>query len=494
MNEGLFFGFTEDLSKFQPKVLQVDGHEAIGALFEYTIHLSVEEPLADADIDDLLTKPVQFTLDDGGSPIHGVVREVELAEHVEARAPQYRLTVVPSVWLLTLSRISRVYQNVTVLDIAREILMRFSMKEMEDFIVRTFGSYETRELYVQYEESDWAFLSRWFEREGLYYWFEHTEDGDQLIISDSNKGFDAISGDSKVPYRDSADLGREDESIQSWSGRRGRSVTSVILKDYNERNPALPMVARSDADTKTGFGVIFTYGEHFADPAAGKTLAQKRTERIMVERVTSRGRCDSGRFHAGFKFEMIDHFVSSQNGEYVLTQVSHNVRRPEIDRENHPEVDENDFVHTAVFDAIPLATQFRPARTTPWPRIDGVLTGHIDSDTAGEFSTLNEESRYRVRLPFDSTGNEGEKCLSWVRMVQAYSGAAYGTHYPLHKGAEVMLAFVGGNPDRPIIVGAIPNAHTPGPSASKNATQSVTHTASGVRFVLDDEIDQSPPA
>ena len=492
MNDGLYFDFPDAENSYTPRILQIDGDEALGALFEFTIRFSVEAPLTDADLDQLLTKPIEFTLDDGGYPVHGIVREVELAAHVEARAPEYNITVVPSVWLLTLSRISRVYQNVTVLDIAREILMRFGMKEAGDFTIREYSTYEKRELYVQYEESDWAFLTRWFEREGLYYWFEHGPSGDQLVISDDNKGFQPITGDPKVPYRDSGNLGREEVSIQSWSGRRGRCVARVILKDYNERNPAMPMTARSDADTKTGFGVIFTYGEHFADAAAGKLLAQKRTERIMVERVTSRGRCDDQRFHAGFKFEMIDHFVSSQNGEYVITQVSHGVRRQEVDPDLPSEGGENEFVHSASFEAIPVSTPFRPARSTPWPRIDGVMTGHIDSDASGDLSTLNDEGRYRVRLPFDSTGNAGEKSSSWVRMAQSYAGAGYGSHFPLHKGAEVVLAFIGGNPDRPIIVGAIPNAHTPGPSAGKNASQSVISSHSGIRFVMDDKTPDEP--
>ena len=398
--------------------------------------------------------------------------------------------MVPSVWLLSLSRISRVYQDVTVPDIAREILLRFGLTDGTDFAIRDFSTYEKRELYVQYEESDWTFLQRWFEREGLFYWFEHDDNGDKLIISDDNKGFQPIAGDPKLPYRDEAALARSEESIQAWTARRSRTVTRVILKDYNERNPAMPMVARADADMATGFGILFAYGEHFADAAAGKVLAEKRAERVLVERSTSRGRTDSGRFHVGSTFEMIDHFASDQNGEYLLTQVTHQVRRQEVDPDVPSDGSERAFVHAATFEAIAVATPFRVARSTPWPRIDGVMTGHIDSDTTGDLSTLNEEGRYRVRLPFDSTGNQGESSSSWVRMAQPYAGAGYGSHSPLHKGTEVLLSFIGGNPDRPIIVGAVPNAHTPGPTASKNSTQSVMHTASGIRFVMD---DKTPP-
>ena len=119
------------------------------------------------------------------------------------------------------------------------------------------------------------------------------------------------------------------------------------------------------------------------------------------------------------------------------------------------------------------------------------MHAHIDSDASGDFSTLDAHGRYRVRLPFDGTGNKGERASCWVRMAQSYAGTGYGSHFPLHKGAEVVLAFLDGDPDRPIIVGAVPNAHTPGPSARPNATQSVVHSASGVRFVME---DMNPPS
>jgi type VI secretion system secreted protein VgrG len=493
MGTGLFFEASDgdQAFAFTPTVLRVDGHEALGSLYEYVVHFSVPAVLSDDDVDALLTTRCRFNLDDDGPAVHGVVREVELADYVEERPIEYRATVVPSVWLLGLSRISRVYQNVTVLDITREILVRFGMKDGEDFEIRSYASYEKRDLYVQFEESDWTFLQRWFEREGLFYWFEHDESGDKLVVADDNKGFRPIPGDPKVPYRDRGNLVRDEESITSWTGRRSRTVARVILKDYNERNPAMPMVGRADADKKTGFGVVFAYGEHFDDAAAGTILARKRAERLMVERVTSSGQTDSDRFHVGAKFEMYDHFASNQNGEYLVTSISHSVVRQEVDPDIPSDGAERELVHSARFDAIPASTPFRSPRTTPWPRIDGVMTGHIDSDTTGEHSTLNEDGRYRVRLPFDSTGNHGESASSWVRMVQSYSGAGYGSHFPLHKGAEVVLSFVGGNPDRPIIVGAIPNAHTPSPTASKNATQSIIHSASGIQFVMDDKTGSS---
>jgi type VI secretion system secreted protein VgrG len=496
--EHLDFLFTsEALENHDIRVREITGREQIGRLYEFRVRFTVEAgPLSAADVDALLAKACSFTLGTCSEDVvHGIVREVDLVDAVEGFPAVYVAVVVPSVWLLTLSRLSRVYQNVTVLDIAREIFMRFGMSEQKDFEIRGYGKPAKRELYVQYEESDWDFLQRWFERDGLYYWFEHDDQGEKLIVADDTRGSKPIPGDSSLAYRDYANLAHGEDSIFAWSGRKQRTVGRVVLKDYNERNPALPMVAQADADTTAGFGVHFAYGEHFTDADAGKLLATYRAERLLVDQTTVRGTSDCPRLRVGHRFEMWNHFSSDQNAEYLLTAIDHKVSLTERVGTPRgagydvapPSTRRERLVYRASFEAIPKKTQYRAARVTPWPRIDGVMHAHVDSDTDGNFSTLNEEGRYRIRLPFDSTGNQGEAASSWVRMAQSYAGAGYGSHFPLHKGAEVVVAFVQGNPDRPIIVGAVPNAHTPGPSARKNASQSVVQSASGIRFVMDDE-------
>jgi type VI secretion system secreted protein VgrG len=476
------------------RVQEIAGREQLGGLYEFRVRFAVTTGrLAGAEIDELLASACSFTFGAGADDVvHGVVREVELVESLEGQRSVYVASVVPSVWLLTLSRVSRVFQNVTVTDIASEILTRFGLSGERDFAIRVFGKLEKREFCVQYEESDWSFLQRWFEHEGLYYWFEHGAEGEKLVISDSTRGASTIAGDPCLPYRELSNLVRSCDTVFAWSGSKRRTAARVILKDYNELNPNMPMVAHADADRALGFGVLFAYGEHFENAEAGKALAQKRAERCRAEQATQRGRTDCTRFRVGHAFELGEHFATEENGEYLLTVIDHFVGQIDPKEEGRSASEEKEFGYRASFEALPLVLQYRPARTTPWPTIDGVMHAHIDSDTAGKFSTINGQGRYRVRLPFDSTGNQGESASSWVRMAQSYAGAGYGSHFPLHKGTEVVLAFVGGNPDRPIIVGAVPNAHTPSPSASKNASQSVMQSAAGIRFVMED--NNGPPS
>ena len=145
-----------------------------------------------------------------------------------------------------------------------------------------------------------------------------------------------------------------------------------------------------------------------------------------------------------------------------------------------------DSPYRARFTSIPATVPFRPPRRTPWPRIDGVINAHIDADSNGDYAQIDGEGRYKVKLPFDVGTTKGLASSRWIRMAQAYAGPGYGNHFPQHKGTEVLLAHVDGDPDRPIIVGAVPNAVTPGTVMDKNASQSVMQTASGIRLELED--------
>ncbi|HEX3343083.1 MAG TPA: type VI secretion system tip protein TssI/VgrG, partial [Polyangiaceae bacterium] len=338
----------------------------------------------------------------------------------------------------------------------------------------------TRDFCVQYQESDWDFLQRWFEHEGYFYWFEHSTSGELLVVTDDNGSTKPIDGDPSIPYRERQGMAHDAESVFEWRSVQRRIPAHVVLKDYNDQKPLLPMVGQANVDRKRGFGVFFEYGDNFDTPAAGASLAQKRAERFLTEQLTLYGRTDSPRFHVGNSFELCEHFDEEQNRKYLITAIEYEIP---LSTEGGEEP-----IYSASFEAIPLSVQFRPERRTPWPSVHGLMHGHIDSDSTGKFSTLDEQGRYRVRFPFDTTGNAGEGSSIWVRLAQSYAGSGYGSHFTLHKGTEVLLAFYDGDPDRPVIVGTVPNALTPGPSASANATQSGHKTASGIQIVMDDSI------
>jgi type VI secretion system secreted protein VgrG len=476
------------------RIQEVNGQEPLGGLYEFHVTFGfVPGVMTQGQQEELLMHSCSLTL--GPEPtdvIHGVVHDVEMLHAVEDGPSLYALTLVPSMTLLSPSKVSRVFQGMTVPEMASEILTKAGLGA-DDFELQILGKPLPREIAIQYEESDWHFLQRWFEYEGYYGWFQHGETSEKLFVSDTNLRAPKIAGEDKLPYRPPGNLVRTQDSVLSWTVKRGRTVGRVVLRDYNEQMPDLPMVAEAKVSTPGAFGVMFSYGEHFPDGDAGRAVAKTRAERCAAEHAIVRGRTDCPRFRAGHTFELTEHPDPEQKGTYLITNVEHRAGQLDRSLEEHTDDSQPVYGYRAIFEAIKTSVQFRPERKVQWPRIHGHLPAHIDGDTSGKIAHLDPQGRYRVRMLFDSTGKTGDKASIWVRMAQSHAGAGYGSHFPLHKGTEVLLSFVGGNPDRPMIVGAVPNAHTPGPTNAKNPTQSAVHTASGIKFVMDDGAPPSPP-
>ena len=469
------------------RVLAIDGVERLGTLYEFRVRFQRDTgPLTEAELDKLLLAPCAFTLDpDANDVVKGIAREVEIHEAMAGHPAVYDVIVVPTVWLLTISKLSRVFQHMSVKDMAANVLGQYSLDDGKHFDLRITAS-DKRDFCIQYHESDWDFLQRWFEHEGYFYWFEHSSTGETLVVADSNQAAKPITGNSTLPYRDLGGLVRTEDSVFHWRSVQKRIPAHVVLKDYNEQKPLLPMVGLADIDRKRGFGVFYEYGDNFDAPATGNALAKKRAERFIAERLTLHGVTDCTRIHVGHSFELMDHYHDEQNRTYLITAIEYRVGKIPASSGDRETVG-----YRATFEAIPLDVQYRPERKTEWPSIHGLIHGHIDSDSSGKFSTLDEQGRYRVRFPFDTGGKVGESCSTWVRMAQQYAGSGYGSHHTLHKGTEVVVAFIDGDPDRPIIVGTVPNAVTQGPSTSANATQSGTKTASGLHITMDDSLTKS---
>ncbi|MFO0756817.1 MAG: type VI secretion system tip protein TssI/VgrG [Byssovorax sp.] len=465
------------------------GRERLSRLFEFDVILSRRAgPFSDDELDELLKAPCALALGPRpGDVVHGLVERVELIDATRNVAARYLARIVPTVWTLTLARSNRIYQDTTIPKMVEDILKMYGLVKGKDFNILITGSAPEHEYVVQYEESDWDFIQRWLEHEGYFYWFEHGKDGEKLIIADENADTTPIDDPSAISYRERNNLstGRI-ATVWSWNLLQRRIPARVAVFDYNYRTPNIPLVATADIDTQRGFGSVFFYGEHFKDKAAGKVIAKARAERIQTERRTFTGRTDCSRFRAGHHFELENHYEASFDARYLITSIEHRVGYPVRADEGDEGGPLAPVRYHAKFEAIPMDVQFRPERVTPWPRIHGILHGHIDADTAGDFAQIDSQGRYKVKLPFDVSGRKGTKSSRWIRMAQPYSGAGYGSHFPLHKGTEVLLAHIDGDPDRPIIVGSVPNPHTVSPSTTTNATQSVIHTASGIRMEMED--------
>lgn len=456
----------------------VIGRERISTLFEFKLVLGRDKPYTDDEIDGLLKTPCAIALGTKkGSIVHGILSSIEMRDATRDNSIGYLATMVPNVWLTTLSRHNRLFQQMSVPDIVTNVLERYGLASGKDFEIKKWSGSVVREYVVQYEENDWDFISRWLEHEGYFYWFEHGEQTEKLYIAHVNSACPPITGNAMVPFRERNNL-RGAESVYDWCVEQKRIPARVAVFDYNYRRPGQRIISQADVDTKRGFGSVFFYGPHVKVKSECDAIAKLRAERLLAERWTIRANTDSPRFRAGHTFDLENHPIAEQDAEYLITAIEQRVGYDPDLGDHRP--------FFAKFEAIPNKIQFRPPRVTRWPSIDGVIHAHIDSDGSGEYAQLDDQGRYKVKLPFDGTDAKGSGSSRWIRMAQHYAGAGYGSHFPLHKGAEVLLVHIDGNPDRPVIVASVPNPHTLTPSTSTNATQSVIHTASGIRIEMED--------
>ena len=467
----------------------VYGKEELSRLFSFRLILTRKEPFSDDELDILLNSHCGIAL--GTNPkdtVHGILSEIELLDHTRTVHARYLATVVPTMSLFGLARSCRIFQELSVPEIIQSVLEMYALQKGRDFDIRVHKDLPKREYVVQYQESDWAFLERWMEHEGLFYWFEHGAGGEKLVIADENEDCASIGDPENISYRERNNLDTSGEAtIWNWQLLQKRIPARVAVLDYNYRTPHIPLAIADDVDTQRGFGSVFHYGEHFKNKDEGQRIARLRAEQLRCTRRTYTGRTNCPRFRVGHVFELENHHDADHDGRYLITSIEHRVGYPVRtgDVEDY-HLGSDPERYFARFTAIPIDTVFRPERRTPWPKIYGIMHAHIAGDGSGEHAEIDDVGRYKVKLPFDVSGPKGSKSSRWVRKAQPYAGGGYGQHFPLHKGTEVLLAHIDGDPDRPVIVGAVPNAHTVSPSTATNATQSVIQTAAGIRIEMED--------
>lgn len=474
--------FGEDL-----EVRELDGREALNQLFDFEIHAVSREGVA-IDVGEVVSKPVSivFEVDDAmvdgvrkGEAawrevrrIQGIVCECEDLLFADERAA-YRVRVVPHLWLSLLVETVDIYMDLTVPQIIAEKLKRLGLIEKEDFRFDLYSSYPTREFVVQYKETDLAFISRLCEHYGIAFSFEHTEAHDVVVFTDTNESLGEITDGGLAPFV----LRGQRLGVFELASSLRMVPRSFVERDYNYRSPGSDLTAT--AEMTDGFvGGIVEYGGHFKDEAEGKWLAEIRKQEHRARRKVFRGAGSDPRLGAGLRFELEGH--PHGDVKLLVTEVHHHARQGTLHGgEAGADGYENEF------SALSVKVPFRPARVTPRPYIHGLLNGVIDG-TDDTYGAVDDQGRYLVRFIFDTSAPGERQASRPIRMMQPHSGAGYGMHFPLRVGTEVLIAFVGGDPDRPVIAGTIPNPQTDSPVKAENHTKNVIRTGGGNEIDIDD--------
>lgn len=461
------------------RVREVVGVEGISRLFRFDVDLIVlDEP--DIDPQDVLGAAVSlvFTLAPEGTVlrrIHTMVAAMETLFETQVAYRAYKLTLVPHAHRWSLVEMQDVFMDMSV----PEIIAQKAGDAGVPIEMRLLGNYPKLPFVVQYKETDLNFVCRLAEHIGISFCFEHGEDVDTIVFTDHTPGFRPIEGNDKIPFRPRG----EECDIYRFERRSQLIPQHFMQSEYNEETPMLSMGARYVAPTGDGGGMI-EYGAYYRTPDEGRMLARIRAEERESTKSVYKGLSEVCRLSAGARFTLEDQPAAPE--QLLLVEVEHRATQAVSLEGGQVE----GRTYSNVFHAIDAALTYRPPRRAQKPRIHGLVPGLIEplpSGEIGQYARIDAEGRYTVRLFFD-VANPGARSVSSlpVRMLQPHAGPHYGMHFPLKPGIEVMVGFVDGDPDRPVIVGAAPNPITRSPVTQNNALVNRLETASGVFLEIRD--------
>jgi type VI secretion system secreted protein VgrG len=477
--------FTLDTSALPDsrRVVAFRGVEEIGSPYVFEIWVVVEGQ-DDTELADAVGSKAKLLLTEGmflqGS-FAGVLVSVDLLRAME-NVSLYRVVLAPSLWQLNHTRHSRLFTKTSVDEVIKQVL---DLEGITDYEFRLKSSYEKEEHICQYQESSLDFIHRWMEREGLYYFFEQTDDREKLIIAD-DKSAHVKSREAAVPYFPSRGDWSSGPHFREFMAKQAVMPLRVQLKDYDYANPSLNVEGGATV-SDSGQGQLNFMNDRFWSPSEGDRLAVIRADALRAKSTYFHARGPVLGISSGFKFSLDRHAKEVFNIEYVAVGVEHVGLVDGVSPEWAEAIPfEAKDVYTVTVRAISAKTQYRLPVRTAWPRIDGFESGVVDGEASSEYAQIDDQGRYLVRFRFDESSLKGGQASTYVRMMQPHAGAIEGWHFPLRKGTEVTFLFLGGDPDRPVIAGAIPNAVTPSPVTSGNHTRNVIQTGGRNRFELED--------
>ncbi|MCI5166314.1 MAG: type VI secretion system tip protein VgrG [Candidatus Electrothrix sp. GM3_4] len=486
------FSFTSKATdKDSFAVVSFKGFEAISKPYQFEIVLVSEK----TDIDPLqvLQNPALFTIHRDNEQdviFNGILIQFEETQEFNGYL-FFKAVLTPKLQWLSLTHHNQVFLDQKAWEIMEAALKDGGLVSGIDFEFRLKNKYQPFEYICQYDESHLNFIARWAEREGIYYFFEQTEQGEKVVFTDTNISQTDLLLGKDLTYHPQSGLDslHTKEVVRNFLCKHSLLPQKIFLKDYNYRKPSLAMEGSAEVDLD-GRGENYIYGEHFPTPEEGDRLAKIRAEELLCRKSLFFGKSSVPFIVPGFTFDLQEHYQKIYNRKYLITDVNHEGHQTGYLISGMTAVlehrDEQMF-YSNTFTAIYSDAQFRAERTAVKPKISGTINAKIDAATSGQYAELDDQGRYKVILPFDRSGRSSGKASAWCRMMQPYSGADYGMHFPQHKGGEVLLTFIDGDPDRPIIAGAVPNPETKTPVTTGNQTKCVVRTGGGNQIHTEDE-------
>jgi len=440
------------------RVARARGREALSEPFLVEVDFEPldEQPLATAD---LAGEEAQLSIkrhDGVERLVHGVAEAVELLGVRQGR-PHYRLRLVPRLALLAHRRDSRVFQEQSVPEVVQAVLDDAGVDLRLDLQL----SYGPREYCVQYRETDLAFVSRLLAEEGIAWFFEQADGAHTLVLCDAPPSFADIPGDPVLPFRppQGGGDGADEEHLSAYA-RSGRvRPDKATLRDYDQERPDLDLTAEAQEGDSPGLEV-YEYRLRYADPGELKRLTGNRLEQSRVAAALLDGETNSLRFAPGFCFEAAEHADAAMNQRLQLLAVEYQAVRAELLGDDTAAGQ----VYRCRWVAQPAGTPYRPRRVAARPVVVGTQTAKVVGPSGEEIHD-DQGGRIKVQFHWDRKGNQDDHSSCFVRVAQPWAGPGWGASFVPRMGQEVLVRFLEGDPDRPLVVGAIYNGQNAPPIA-----------------------------
>lgn len=448
------------------------GTEQLGRAFRLEVHLLSEK--GDINADDLLGKGITLgiTHAEKGAKrfVNGVVTEFSQTGY-RRRYHEYHMVVRPWFWLLSNTADCRIFQEKTVQDIFEEVIKQYGFV---DYRCKLNGSYEKREYCVQYRESDFDFLSRLLEEEGIYYFFEHQDGKHTMVLVDDPSAHAATEGYAKVPYfpPDENEVERKRDHLNLWTSTKSVRTGSYANTDYDFEKPRQSLLGSESISRKHAHASfeVFDYPADLAKLTAGESsrVAKVRIEELQASYAVMHGEGDAVGLVCGAKFGLTDYPRKDQNIDYLVIGNKFKVATDEYDAGQG----EGEVEFSMSIDAIDAKTPFRTECATPRPVVHGSQTA-IVVGAAGEEIFTDKYGRVKVHFHWDRHGKQDDTSSCWMRVAQVWAGKQWGAMHIPRVGQEVIVSFLEGDPDMPIITGRVYNGDSMPPwELPANKTQS----------------------
>ena len=432
-----------------------EGTEGISELFKF--HLSMRAGTTALDATKVIGKAVTVEMAITGGPkryFSGIVSRFVHAGY-DSDYTYYEADLVPKLWLLTLSRSRKIYQTKTVVDVIKAVLGEFAIT----FEAKTTGTYTAQDYIVQYDETALEFISRLMEQAGIFYFFKFASGTHTMVLADATTAHLALTDPTSVRFQAlQGDLHPLDTVVR-FEREHQVVLKKATVSDYDYLKPSTSL--QGTFSGTTGEGEMYEYPAGNETAAAGNALAKVRVQASQVFSETLRGDSYVYPFSAGAKFTLKDHFVTALNTSHVLRRVRHTAEG-------------GNYINT--FEAFPATVVFRPPLNTPKPRAFGSETALVVGSPGEEIWT-DKNGCIKIQFPWDRVGAKNDKSSPWVRVAQSVAGKGFGTLFLPRVGQEVVVTYINGDPERPLVTGCVYNGeHATPVTLPANSTQSTIKT------------------